>query len=169
MIEIGFQDGIPADLTPEMILAQLQLLTRDEILRASKRSIAFLRFVVEETLKGSTDQIKERTIGMEVFGRTSSYDTNLDHVVRTAATELRKRLAIYYGDEKHRCELRISLQPGSYIPRFMHTHQATQEEAEDGALTIPHSEFGQAPDSKAHWHRSWQVACMLFADRKSVV
>ena len=163
MIEIGFQDGIPADLTPEMILAQLQLLTRDEIFRASKRSIAFLRFVVEETLKGSTDQIKERTIGMEVFGRTSSYDTNLDHVVRTAATELRKRLAIYYGDEKHRCELRISLQPGSYIPRFMHTHQATQEEAEDGALTIPHSEFGQAPDSKAHWHRSWQVACMLFA------
>jgi hypothetical protein len=162
MTEIGFQDGIPADLTPEMILAQLQLLTRDEIFRASKRSIAFLRFVVEETLKGSADQIKERTIGMEVFGRTSSYDTNLDHVVRTAATELRKRLAIYYGDEKHRCELRISLQPGSYIPRFMHAHQATQEEAEDGALTIPHSESGQSPDSKAHRHRSWQVAFMLF-------
>ena len=163
MTEIGFQDGIPADLTHEMILAQLQLLTRDEIFRASKRSIAFLRFVVEETLKGSADQIKERTIGMEVFGRTSSYDTNLDHVVRTAATELRKRLAIYYGDEKHRCELRISLQPGSYIPKFMHAHQATQEEAEDGALTIPHSESGHVPDSKAHRHRSWQVACMLFA------
>jgi hypothetical protein len=163
MTEIGFQDGIPADLTPEMIRAQLQLLTRDEIFRASKRSIAFLRFVVEETLKGSADQIKERTIGMEVFGRTSSYDTNLDHVVRTAATELRKRLAIYYGDEKHRSELRISLQPGSYIPRFMHAHQATQEEAEDGALTIPHSESSQAPDSKAHRHRSWLVACMLFA------
>jgi hypothetical protein len=163
MTEIGFQDGIPADLTPEMILAQLQVLTRDEIFRASKRSIAFLRFVVEETLKGSADQIKERTIGMEVFGRTSSYDTNLDHIVRTAATELRKRLAIYYGDEKHRSELRISLQPGSYIPRFMHAHQATQEEAEGGKLTVPHSESGLASDSKTHWHRSWQVACVLFA------
>jgi hypothetical protein len=73
---------------------------------------------VEQTINGSADQIKERTIGVEVFEREPSYDTNLDHVVRTAATELRKRLAIYYGEEKHRSELRIGLTPGSYIPRF---------------------------------------------------
>ena len=112
MAEVFIQDGVPADLTPEVILAQLELLTRDEIFRSSKRSIAFLRYVVEETLKGSADQIKERTIGIEVFERSSSYDTNLDHIVRTAATELRKRLAIYYGDEKHRSEVRIGLVPG---------------------------------------------------------
>jgi hypothetical protein len=163
MTETTPQHGIPADLTPEMILAQLQLLTRDEIFRTSKRSIAFLRFVVEETLKGSEDQIKERTIGMEVFGRSSSYDTNLDHVVRTAATELRKRLAIYYGDEKHRAELRISLLPGSYIPRFMHAHQATQEETEDGLLSVNHSEHGIASNGKAHRHRNWQAATLLTA------
>jgi hypothetical protein len=45
-------------------------------------------------LDGQADQIKERTIGVEVFGRKPSYDTNEDHVVRTAAGELRKRLAI---------------------------------------------------------------------------
>jgi hypothetical protein len=130
MNEVDLHDGIPADLTAEMILAQLELLTRDEIFRSSKRSIAFLKYVVGETLKGSADQIKERTIGIEVFGRSSSYDTNLDHVVRTAATELRKRIAIYYGDEKHRSELRISLVPGSYIPRFTPAHQANQSPAE---------------------------------------
>jgi hypothetical protein len=163
-----------------MILAQLQLLTRDEIFRASKRSIAFLRFVVEETLKGSEDQIKERTIGMEVFGRSSSYDTNLDHIVRTAATELRKRLAIYYGDEKHRAELRIGLLPGSYISRFMHAHQATQEAAEDGMFPISHlipdqtqhSAMEPVADSydasvmasnMAHRRRNWHVAYLLFA------
>src|ERR1017187_5293160 len=118
MTEVAFHDGIPSDLTAEKILAQLELLTRDEMFRSSKRSIAFLRYVVGETLKGSADQLKERTIGIEVFGRLSSYDTNLDHIVRTAATELRKRLAIYYGDEKHRSELRMGLIPGSYIPRF---------------------------------------------------
>ncbi|MGA9673030.1 MAG: hypothetical protein WBQ94_27775 [Terracidiphilus sp.] len=128
MMQVDFIGGIPADLTAEMILAQLEVLTRDEIFRSSRRSIAFLKYVVEETLKGSGEQIKERTIGIEVFGRSSSYDTNLDHIVRTAATELRKRLAIYYGDEKHRSELRISLVPGSYIPKF-----------------APASHVGQAP------------------------
>jgi hypothetical protein len=57
---------------------------------------------VEETLEGASDQIKERTMGVEVFGRHPSYDTNVDYIVRTAAIELRKRLAIYYGDERHR-------------------------------------------------------------------
>src|ERR1039457_165423 len=88
MTEVAFHDGIPSDLTAEKILAQLELLTRDEMFRSSKRSIAFLRYVVGETLKGSADQLKERTIGIEVFGRLSSYDTNLDHIVRTAASEI---------------------------------------------------------------------------------
>jgi hypothetical protein len=138
MTEVDPHGGIPADLNPEMILAQLELLTHDEIFRASRRSIAFLKYVVEETLKGAGEQIKERTIGIEVFGRSSSYDTNLDHVVRTAATELRKRLAIYYGDEKHRSELRISLLPGSYIPKFSSAPHAGHAAAEAGMLTLPH-------------------------------
>jgi hypothetical protein len=141
MTQVDFIGGVPADLTAELILAQLEVLTRDEIFRASRRSTAFLKYVVEETLRGSGDQIKERTIGIEVFGRSSSYDTNLDHIVRTAATELRKRLAIYYGDEKHRSELRISLVPGSYIPKFtaaLHAGNATF----DGVT--PGTHFGAA-------------------------
>ncbi len=146
MAEVFIQDGVPADLTPEVILAQLELLTRDEIFRSSKRSIAFLRYVVEETLKGSADQIKERTIGIEVFERSSSYDTNLDHIVRTAATELRKRLAIYYGDEKHRSEVRIGLVPGSYIPKFTHPNHTNQAAPEPIALAPPaHDSNGTHP------------------------
>jgi len=118
MIETLAQYGTTPDLTAEMIRAQLDLLIRDEVFRSSKRSVAFLKYVVEMTLNGSAEQIKERTIGVEVFGRHPSYDTNLDHIVRTAATELRKKLATYYVNEKHRCELRMGLVPGSYIPRF---------------------------------------------------
>ncbi|MEI9969469.1 MAG: hypothetical protein WDM87_12915 [Terracidiphilus sp.] len=61
---------------------------------------------------------------MRVFGRHPSYDTNLDHIVRTAATELRKKLATYYVNEQHRSELRMGLIPGSYIPRFTLPGQA---------------------------------------------
>jgi hypothetical protein len=181
MAEVDFQDGIPSDLTPEMILAQLELLTRDEIFRSSRRSIAFLRYVVEETLKGCADQIKERTIGIEVFDRSSSYDTNLDHIVRTAATELRKRLAIYYGDEKHRSELRIGLVPGSYIPKFTHANHAAQAAAEGGALaapahdpdrthptsdeptTDPFHEAGVPLNREAPRRRTWRLAFVLCA------
>lgn len=105
-------------LNPEAIREQLESIVQDPAFRSSKRSIQFLRYVVEKTLSGDAGQIKERTIGVEVFGRPPSYDTNEDHVVRTAAGELRKRLAIYYGEEKHRSELRMSLVPGSYIPQF---------------------------------------------------
>lgn len=118
MIEADVEYGTSPELTADMIRAQLELMLRDEVFRSSKRSVAFLRYVVEQTLGGSADQIKERTIGIEVFGRDPSYDTNLDHIVRTAATELRKRLATYYVDEKHRSELRMGLIPGSYVPRF---------------------------------------------------
>lgn len=102
----------------EHVRRQLTLLAEDPFFRTSKRSVAFLRYVVEQTLAGSAHLLKERTIGVEVFGREPSYDTGSDHVVRTAASELRKRLAIYYVDERHRAELRIDLLPGSYVPLF---------------------------------------------------
>src|ERR1700734_879241 len=118
MVRTEVEQSPSGELSAEKIREQLELLVQDHVFRSSKRSIEFLRYVVEQTLKGCADQIKERTIGVEVFGRAPSYDTNMDHVGRTAAIELRKRLAIYYGEEKHRSELRMSLVPGSYIPRF---------------------------------------------------
>jgi hypothetical protein len=123
-----------------MVRTQLDLLVHDEGFRSSKRSVTFLKYVVEQTLNGAADQIKERTIGVEVFGRDPSYDTNLDHIVRTAAVELRKRLATYYVDEKHRSELRMWLLPGSYVPKFTLPGQAGQVTTEPGngtALDVP--------------------------------
>jgi hypothetical protein len=123
MIEVEVEYGTAPELTAEMVRAQLESLVNDDVFRSSKRSVAFLRYVVERTLDGASDRIKERSIGVEVFGRDPSYDTNADHIVRTAATELRRRLATYYVDEKHRCELRMGLTPGSYVPRFAFPHQ----------------------------------------------
>lgn len=104
--------------TESAVREQLNHILRDPAFRSSRRSVQFLKYVVEKTLEGQAEQIKERTIGVDVFGRKPLYDTNEDHVVRTAAGELRKRLAIYYSEEKHRAELRMSLVPGSYIPQF---------------------------------------------------
>jgi len=171
MIDAEVEYGTTPELTAEMIRAQLDLLIRDEVFRSSKRSVAFLKYVVEMTLSGSADQIKERTIGVEVFGRDPSYDTNLDHIVRTAATELRKRLATYYVDEKHRSELRMGLIPGSYIPRFtlpgQARHAALETEIETGApdtgleTHVAHFQIGSVPvtglNKPAPWWNRWYV------------
>ncbi|SFS18033.1 hypothetical protein SAMN05421771_3321 [Granulicella pectinivorans] len=149
MLPADVQEEIRTELTPEAIREQLEILVRDHVFRSSKRSVQFLRDVVEETLRGAAEHIKERTIGVEVFGREPSYDTNVDHVVRTAAIELRKRLAIYYGDPKHRSELRMSLVPGSYVPHFAppsevepapempHALPAAAEESAPGIEPVP--------------------------------
>ena len=100
------------------ILAQLDLLLAHPLFSQSKRYPALLRFVVEQTLDGNADQVKERLIGMEVFGRAPGYDANADPVVRVAAGEIRKRLAQYYYDPAHQEEIRIELPTGSYVPVF---------------------------------------------------
>ena len=85
----------------------------------SKRYPALLRFVVEQTLDGNADQVKERLIGMEVFGRTPGYDANADPVVRVAAGEIRKRLAQYYYDPVHQeGNPGQNSPPAPYVPVF---------------------------------------------------
>lgn len=100
------------------ILRQLERLLENPHFSHSKRFPTFLRFIVQEELEGRGDQLKERTLGIEVFGRHAGYDTNSDPIVRVTAAEIRKRIAQYYQDSESPDELRISLPPGSYIPHF---------------------------------------------------
>jgi len=69
-------------------------------------------------LLGNAGELKERTIGVEAFGREPSYDVNLDPVVRTTAAEVRKKLIQYYYSPDHAGELVIELPLGSYVPSF---------------------------------------------------
>ncbi len=97
---------------------QLGRLLANPFFSHSKRFPTFLRFVVEHTLAGNSENIKERTLGIEIFGRDAEYDTASDPIVRVTAAEIRKRVAQYYQDPAHDHELRISLPSGSYIPQF---------------------------------------------------
>jgi hypothetical protein len=100
------------------IREHLDRLLDDPLFNHSKRLPAFLNYVVKEALAGTHDgQIKERTVGVEVFGRPANYDTNSDPVVRITAGEVRKRLAQYYYANTHE-EVQIEVPLGSYIPRF---------------------------------------------------
>ena len=78
-----------------------------------------LRYVVEHTLDGRLESLKERIIGQAVFDRDVGYDTNQDAVVRNAAAEVRKRLAQYYQEADSAGDTyRIEMPSGSYVPEF---------------------------------------------------
>jgi hypothetical protein len=100
-----------------VVREELERVLSNHHFQTSKRCQSFLRYAVEETLSGR-QELKERSIGIEVFERNPTYDTNLDPVVRMTAGEVRKRLALYYQGAAEDFGLRIELPVGSYVPRF---------------------------------------------------
>ncbi len=110
--------GVRGEAERKAICEQLERLLANPLFRNSKRYPNLLRYVVERALDGHAGELKERTLGVDVFGRAPDYDTNLDPVVRTTAGEIRKRIAQYYHEPGHETELRIELPSGSYIPEF---------------------------------------------------
>jgi hypothetical protein len=109
----------------ERIRGQLNRVLESSALRGSKRCQHFLRYVVEQTLEGREETLKERTLGIEVFERPASYDTSEDAIVRVKANELRKRLAQYYVEAGHTDEVRIDVPSGSYVPEFHFVGEAS--------------------------------------------
>ena len=101
-----------------LIRAEVRSILASEAFRNSKRAGDFVELVVEHALAGRLDSLRERMLGVEMFGRPVDYDTANDAVVRVKATEVRRRLAQYYGELKTTPAVRIELPPGSYVPRF---------------------------------------------------
>jgi len=101
-----------------LVREQLKRLLAHPLFTNSKRYPVLLAYTVEQALLGNAGELKERTIGVEAFGREPSYDVNLDPVVRTTAAEVRKRLVQYYYSPDHAGELIIELPVGSYVPLF---------------------------------------------------
>jgi hypothetical protein len=102
----------------EMVQRELNAIISSHHFRNSKRYPALLKYVVDKTLDGHADQLKERTLGVEVFERSPDYDTNADPVVRFSAGETRKRIAQYYHEMGKESRLQIDLPLGSYVPEF---------------------------------------------------
>ena len=108
------------EVTSNAALAREQLnrLLAHPLFTNSKRYPVLLAYTVEQALLGNAGELKERTIGVEAFGREPNYDVNLDPVVRTTAAEVRKRLIQYYYSPDHAGELIIELPVGTYAPLF---------------------------------------------------
>jgi hypothetical protein len=133
-IDAATPDGLPDD-SQEPVAVRIQTalsdVLRSEPFRASKQSQQLLRFIVDNTLSGNGELLKERLIGVEVFRRPADYDTSADPIVRSRATEVRKRLAQYYVGEGASASIRIQINRGSYHATFSLPSEIEDEGADD--------------------------------------
>ncbi|HZW79731.1 MAG TPA: hypothetical protein VFF50_04595, partial [Candidatus Deferrimicrobiaceae bacterium] len=150
------------------IQEQMERLLTSPYFSHSRRFPSFLRYVIEKTLAGHEDALKERTLGVEIFGRQADYDTAADPIVRVTAGEIRKRIAQYYQTPGHELELRISLQAGGYIPQF---HEPASAKDEGSTLTTQRSiaaplnlsESVKHTPSHHHFWRGFAVSFIFLA------
>ncbi len=146
------------------IRRELQRICASAAFRNSRRSRVFLEYIVEKTLAGRVDELKERIIGSSLYGRPADYDTGTDSMVRVVANETRRRLQTYYAQPENDGPVRIELCAGSYLPAVHYRPPAT--DAQDLKVVPPEPELRQA--ARPRWSalskpRIWMTATLVLA------
>ncbi|MBX9843154.1 MAG: hypothetical protein K2Z80_15235 [Xanthobacteraceae bacterium] len=131
--------------SPDEIRAALDHMLLSDVFSRSPQLGAFLRFVTEAVLHGKGDRIKAYTIGVEVLRRDTSFDPQVDPIVRVEATRLRRAIERYYAGPGRDDAVVIDLPRGSYVPTFRH-----REFAEPATSLI-----GEAESGPKSWSESW--------------
>jgi len=102
----------------DRVRAQLASVLASDLFSSALRPRRFLSYVVEQTLAGKQESIKESVLGCQVFDRPPGYDPRADGIVRVEATKLRARLGDYYAGPGKLDPVRIEIPKGTYVPRF---------------------------------------------------
>src|SRR5688572_152246 len=147
---------------------QLDRLLASAVFVNAGRMSRFLRFVVDKSLAGEGERLKEYVIGVEVFDRDASYDPRLDSIVRVEAARLRSKLAEYYAGEGRHDAVVLSLPKGGYaaiVTREDRPAAVNGASATNGATSIAipsvHPEQPRQPPHSAR--RRWALAALLAA------
>ena len=104
--------------SPESIREQLRKIVSSRSLIQSRRLVRFLSFIVERALEGKGDQLSEYLIGLEVYERRSSFDPQIDTIVRSEVRRLRLKLRQYYETDGANDPILIEVPKGAYAPVF---------------------------------------------------
>lgn len=96
----------------------------------SPRLSRFLRFLVEKALNESAGDLKEYSIGIDVFDRDSSYDSRIDPIVRVEARRLRQKLVAYYTGDGSNDLIRIEIPARGYVPTLRYLDPAESGQGE---------------------------------------
>jgi hypothetical protein len=138
----------------ELLQEHLREVIAGPAFKASQRSGQFLKYIVDQAIAGHFESLKERIIGVELFGRSPTYDTGEDAIVRVTASDVRKRLLQHYGKDGAASEFRISLPLGAYVPEIArrtrssangNAHFSATETELDHVADMPHPDLLPVP------------------------
>ncbi|HXB72133.1 MAG TPA: hypothetical protein VNY05_28105 [Candidatus Acidoferrales bacterium] len=148
--------------------AHLDEIIKGAAFKGSHRSQDFLKHIVEQALHGEPADLRERSIGVALFGRPVTYDTADDAIVRVTASDVRKRLLQHYGNTGVRSRFRINLPSGSYVPEFCFVPASGLESLDTQVAAIRPAETTVVPhlptDEVHHRTRGWRrlAAAIVF-------
>jgi serine/threonine-protein kinase len=137
--------------------AQLNRILVSKRFRQADRLKRFLCFIVEETLAGRGERLKEFVVGVEVFGKDNSFDPRNDPIVRVQARRLRSQLAAYYHEEGVNDDLMIELPKGGYAPVFRPLKAAAKRTispiliSRNTVLVRPFSQYSQTGEGSGYF------------------
>jgi tetratricopeptide (TPR) repeat protein len=107
---------------------ELERLLSDTRFRATERARAVLTYLAERAFEGHTEGVKAYAIALDVLGRPSSFDPNMDPIVRIELSRLRSALGTYYDAYGSETGIRIDLPVGRYLAVFSRTTSAPDPE-----------------------------------------
>jgi hypothetical protein len=135
--------------------------------RRSARLREFLLYVGGQSLNDGCPEIHEQEIGAKVFGRPPTYDRSQDNIVRVTATELRKRIELYFASDGARETLILEIPRGGYMPVFRQRHpEGPSAETLLSRDVVPHDAAVALPVPQRRQYRVhlvWGTACMALA------
>ncbi len=106
------------------IQLQLQRILRGEGFKRSERICRFLSYVVEQTLGGRGDELKESLVAVKVYDRPPDYNPKIDPIVRNDARRLRAKLREYYQSEGSSDPVIIDIPKRKLLTRVSRTRRA---------------------------------------------
>ena len=157
-----------AQPTVEERRALVERIAASEQFRRSARLRDFLLYVGGQSLIEGCPEINEQEIGTRVFGRSPSYIRSQDNIVRVNATELRKRIELYFASEGAHEPLVLEIPRGGYRPVYHRRAPRAPDSpvpSNDGDKTatspVPDHSPVKSVSRKAQW--LWAVPTLVLA------
>jgi PAS domain S-box-containing protein len=89
-------DSSQIDFSEEATRAELDVMAQSKSSRQSESLARFLQLSIERTISNKAEDLKEYTIGIEVYDRRPPNDPSLDSIVRAEARRPRTKLQEYW-------------------------------------------------------------------------
>jgi hypothetical protein len=100
-------------------LAEFESVLQSSLLRRSPSVLRVAQYIAQTYREGGSEEIKEYNIAVDALGKAADFDPKRDSIVRVEVHRLRKKIDLFYRTEGADHKLKLIIDPGKYIPRFV--------------------------------------------------